>query len=48
MTWWKDVYSKVGRPNIDPDILIKLTFIQYTFVIRSMRQTMAEAETNMA
>ena len=27
------------RPSIDPVILIKLTFIQYTFGIRSMRQT---------
>lgn len=32
----KDVYSEVGRPSIDPVILIKLTFIQYTFGIRSM------------
>jgi transposase len=44
----KDVYSEVGRPSIDPVILIKLTFIQYTFGIRSMRQTIAEIETNMA
>ena len=27
----KDVYSESGRPSIDPVILIKLTFIQYTF-----------------
>jgi transposase len=44
----KDVYSEVGRPSIDPVILIKLSFIQYTFGIRSMRQTIAEVETNMA
>jgi transposase len=44
----KDVYSEVGRPSIDPVILIKLTFIQYTFGIRSMRQTIAEVETNVA
>jgi hypothetical protein len=44
----KDVYSEVGRPSIDPVILIKLTFIQYTFGIRSMRQTISEGETNMA
>ena len=37
----KDVYSEVGRPSIDPVILIKLSFIQYTFGIRSMRQTIA-------
>ncbi len=44
----KDVYSEVGRPSIDPVILIKLTFIQYTFGIRSMRQTITEVETNLA
>src|SRR3954449_6324463 len=44
----KDMYSEVGRPSIDPVILIKLTFIQYTFDIRSMRKTIEEIETNMA
>lgn len=34
----EDLYSEVGRPSIDPVILIKLTFIQYTFGIRSMRK----------
>jgi len=43
-----DVYSVVGRPSIDPVILVKLTFIQYAFGIRSMRQTIAEVETNLA
>ncbi|WP_249598793.1 transposase [Peribacillus frigoritolerans] len=31
------MYSEVGRPSIDPVILVKLTFIQYTFGIRSTR-----------
>lgn len=44
----KDLYSEVGRPSIDPVILIKLTIIQYTFGIRSMRKTIEEVETNMA
>lgn len=44
----KDTYSDIGRPSIDPVILIKLTFIQYTFGIRSMRKTIEEVETNMA
>lgn len=44
----KDMYSEVGRPSIDPVILIKLNFIQYTFGIRSMRQTIEQTETNMA
>ncbi|MFF2289286.1 transposase, partial [Peribacillus butanolivorans] len=44
----KDMYSEIGRPSIDPVILVKLTFIQYTFGIRSMRKTIEEVETNMA
>ena len=44
----EDMYSEVGRPSIDPVILIKLTFIQYTFGIRSMRKTIEEVETNLA
>ncbi|MEK4030352.1 IS1182 family transposase [Pseudobacillus sp. FSL P4-0506] len=42
------LYAEVGRPSIDPIILIKLTFIQYAFGIRSMRKTIEEVETNMA
>ncbi len=34
----EDMYSEVGRPSIDPVILIILAFIQYTFGIRSMRK----------
>ncbi len=46
--WVKDMYSEVGSKSIDPVILVKLTFIPYTFCIRSMRKTIEEAETNMA
>ncbi len=44
----KDMYSEIGGPSIDPVILIKLTFIQYSFGIRSMRQTIEQVEINMA
>ena len=37
-----------GRPSIDPVVLIKTAFIQYTFGIRSMRKTIEEIETNNA
>jgi transposase len=40
--------STLGRPSIDPVVLIKMTFIQYVFGIRSMRQTIKEIETNVA
>jgi transposase len=42
------MYSEVGRTSIDPVILVKLTFIQYNFGIRSMRKTIEGVETNMA
>ena len=44
----EDPNSTIGRPSIDPVVLIKMTFIQYTFGIRSMRQTIKENETNVA
>ncbi len=44
----KDMYSEVGRSSIDSVILVKLTFVQFTFCIRSKRKTIEEAETNMA
>ena len=37
-----------GRPSIDPVVLIKLPVIQYMFGLRSMRQTIREAEVNTA
>lgn len=44
----EDLYSSSGRPSIDPVVLIKMMFIQYTFGIRSIRQTIKEIETNTA
>jgi len=40
--------SDNGRPSVDPVVLFKIVLIQYTFGIRSMRQTMKEIEVNMA
>lgn len=45
----QDMYSlDRGRPSIDPVVLIKMTFIQYMFGIRSMRKTIEDLETNLA
>jgi transposase len=45
----KGLYSEDnGRPPIDPIVLFKIVLIQYTFGIRSMRQTIKEIEVNMA
>ena len=53
---WNFIYDMVeplycednGRPSLDPVTLIKLPILQYMFGIRSMRQTVAEAEVNNA
>ena len=53
---WNFVYDMVeekysddvGRPGIDPVVLIKLPVIQFMFGLRSMRQTIREAEVNSA
>ena len=44
----QNLYSTLGRPSIDPVVLIKMTFIQYVFGIHSMPQTIKEIETNVA
>lgn len=44
----EDLYSAVGRPSIDPVVLIKIVMIQYLFGIPSMRQTIREIEVNVA
>jgi transposase len=45
----KGLYSEeIGRPSIDPVVLFKIILVQYTFGIRSMRQTIKEIEVNMA
>ena len=44
----KDLYSPLGKPSIDPVVLIKIVLIQYLFGIPSMRQTIREIEVNVA
>lgn len=44
----KDLYKPYGRESIDPVVLIKITFIQYIFGIRSMRRTIEEIQVNFA
>lgn len=45
----EDKYShEMGRPSMDPVMLIKIPIIQYTYGIRSMRQTIKEIEVNVA
>ena len=44
----KSLYSDIGRPSIDPVVLIKIVLIQYLFGIPSMRQTISEIQVNIA
>ena len=37
-----------GRPSCDPVVLVKMALLQHIYGIRSMRQTVAECEMNMA
>ena len=44
----EDAYSaERGRPSIDPIVLIKMTFIQYMFGIRSMQAMRTFAAMNL-
>ena len=45
----EDLYCEDnGRPSSDPVVLFKLVLIQHLFGIRSLRQTMRDAEVNVA
>lgn len=44
----KELYSPNGRPSIDPVVLFKMIFINYTFGINSMRRTCEEIQVNVA
>ena len=45
----RDKYADgVGRPSIDPVVLIKIPIIQYLYNIKSMRQTIKDIEVNAA
>lgn len=40
--------ADVGRPSVDPVVLIKIVLIQHVFRLRSLRQTVSEIEINLA
>ena len=42
------LYSKVGRPSIDPVVLFKLLILNIVYGINSMRKTCERAQTDMA
>lgn len=44
----KPLYKPFGRPSIDPVVLFKMIFINFTFGIHSMRRTCEEIRVNLA
>src|SRR5271167_1037753 len=41
-------YSRLGRPSIDPVLMIRMLIVGYVFAIRSERQICREVQVNMA
>jgi transposase len=41
-------YSQIGRPSIDPVLMIEMLIIGYVFAIRSERQICREVQVNLA
>ena len=41
-------YSSIGRPSIDPVLMIRMLIVGYVFAIRSERQICREVQVNLA
>jgi transposase len=41
-------YSRIGRPSIDPVLMIRMLIVGYVFAIRSERQLCREVQVNLA
>src|SRR5947207_10217285 len=41
-------YSRVGRPSIDPVLMIRMLIVGYVFAIRSERKICREVQVNLA
>src|SRR5581483_8846924 len=41
-------YPEIGRPSIDPELMIRMLIIGYVFAIRSERQICREVQVNLA
>jgi len=44
----KDYYSHIGRPSIDPELMIRMLLVGYCFGIRSERRLCEEVHLNLA
>jgi hypothetical protein len=41
-------YSSMGRPSIDPELMIRMLVVRYVFAIRSERLICREVQVNLA
>jgi transposase len=41
-------YSAIGRPSIDPELMIRMLIVGYCFAIRSERRLCEEVHLNLA
>src|ERR1039457_1605557 len=41
-------YSDIGRPSIDPELMLRMLLVGYAFGIRSERQLCSEVHLNLA
>ena len=44
----KGHYSHLGRPSIDPELMVRMLIVGYVFAIRSERQLVREVQVNLA
>ena len=44
----KPYYSEIGRPSIDPDLMIRMLIIGYCYGLRSERKLTQEVELHLA
>lgn len=47
-TYLADFYSHIGRPSVDPELLIQMLLVGYCFGIRSERRLCEEVHLNLA
>jgi transposase len=52
LSWLRDElaphYSSMGRPSIDPELMIRMLIVGYVFAIRSERLICREVQVNLA
>ena len=46
--WLKPFYSAIGRPSVDPELMVRMLLVGYCFGIRSERRLCQEVHLNLA